>query len=68
MEDPADARFVSLEDMKHWELAPGNAAAFEKAGINFCLTTSDLRSTATFWSALRKPWSMVLQKQKLWMH
>ncbi len=27
VEDPADARFVSLEDMKHWELAPTNPAA-----------------------------------------
>lgn len=54
VEDPVDARFVSLEDMKHWELAPTNAAAFEKAGIPFCLTTSDLRSVATFWPNLRK--------------
>ncbi|HUR67049.1 MAG TPA: hypothetical protein VMZ03_11935, partial [Chitinophagaceae bacterium] len=49
VEDPADARFVSLEDMKHWELAPANAAAFEKAGIPFCLTTADLRSPSVFW-------------------
>ncbi len=35
VEDPNDARFVSLNDMKHWELAPTNAAAFEKAGITF---------------------------------
>ena len=54
VEDPADARFVSLEDMKHWELAPANAAAFEKAGIPFCLTTADLRSSASFWPNLRK--------------
>ncbi|MBS1933196.1 MAG: amidohydrolase, partial [Bacteroidetes bacterium] len=31
VEDPNDARFVSLADMKHWELAPTNPAAFEKA-------------------------------------
>ncbi|MBI5373068.1 MAG: amidohydrolase family protein [Sphingobacteriales bacterium] len=54
VEDPNDAKFVSLQDMKHWELAPINAAAFEKAGIPFCLTTADLRSTSSFWSALRK--------------
>ena len=59
VEDPNDARFVSVNDMKHWELAPTNAAAFEKAGIPFCLTTADLRSVATFWSSLRKRWSMV---------
>lgn len=54
VEDPNDAKFVSLEDMKHWELAPTNAAAFEKAGISFCLTTADLRNVNTFWASLRK--------------
>ena len=53
VEDPADARFVSLSDMKHWELAPTNAAQFEKAAIPFCLTTADLRDVKTFFSALR---------------
>ncbi|HVG11540.1 MAG TPA: amidohydrolase family protein, partial [Flavisolibacter sp.] len=53
VEDPADARFVSVTDMKHWELAPTNAAAFEKAGIPFCLTTADLRDPKTFMTALR---------------
>jgi imidazolonepropionase-like amidohydrolase len=54
VEDPNDARFVSLATMKHWEMAPGNAAAFEKAGINFCLTAADLRDTKQFLSSLRK--------------
>jgi imidazolonepropionase-like amidohydrolase len=53
VEDPNDARFVSLSDMKHWELAPTMPSAFEKAGILFCLTTSDLRDVKTFWTALR---------------
>ncbi|MFN5376830.1 MAG: amidohydrolase family protein, partial [Chitinophagaceae bacterium] len=54
VEDPNDARFVSIADMKHWELAPTNPAALEKAGIPFCLTTADLRSPATFMANLRK--------------
>jgi imidazolonepropionase-like amidohydrolase len=54
VEDPNDARFVALADMKHWEMAPGNAAAFEKAGIPFCLTTSDLRDPKQFMPNLRK--------------
>lgn len=53
VEDPNDARFVSLSDMLHWELAPTMPAAFEKAGIPFCLTTSDLRDVKTFWTNLR---------------
>ena len=54
VEDPNDARFVSVSDMKHWELAPTNPAALEKAGIPFCLTTADLRSPAAFMTNLRK--------------
>lgn len=54
VEDPNDARFVSISDMKHWELAPTNPAALEKAGIPFCLTTADLRSPAAFMTNLRK--------------
>lgn len=53
VEDPGDARFVSLTDLKHWELAPTNPAAFEKAGITFCLTTADLRDPKTFLTAVR---------------
>jgi imidazolonepropionase-like amidohydrolase len=53
VEDPNDARFVSLNDLKHWELAPTNPAAFEKAGIPFALTTADLRDPKTFWANLR---------------
>src|SRR6185503_14255366 len=53
VEDPNDARFVSLNDMKHWELAPTNVGAFEKAGIPFCITTSDLRDVKTFMTNLR---------------
>ncbi len=40
VEDPNDARVVSFTDMKHWEMAPANPAFFEKAGINFALTTA----------------------------
>ncbi len=65
VEDPNDARFVSLNDMKHWELAPTNAAAFEKAGIPFCLTTADLRTVSTFWSSLRKAMEYGLSETKV---
>lgn len=64
VEDPNDARLVSLEDMKHWEMAPSNVAAFEKAGIPFCLTTADLRSTAAFWTSLRKAMEYGLSETK----
>ncbi|MBX3241178.1 MAG: amidohydrolase family protein [Chitinophagaceae bacterium] len=54
VEDPNNAYQVSLNDLKHWELAPGNPAAFEKAGIPFCLTPADLRDIKQFLPNLRK--------------
>ncbi len=54
VEDPNDARLVSLADMKNWELAPTNPAAIEKAGISFCLTAADLRDPKSFLTNLRK--------------
>ena len=54
VEDPNDARLVSLADMKNWELAPTNPATIEKAGIPFCLTAADLRDPKSFLSNLRK--------------
>jgi imidazolonepropionase-like amidohydrolase len=54
VEDPNDARFVSLTDMEEWELAPTNPAAFEKEKINFCLTADELKTPKTFFSNLQK--------------
>jgi len=54
VEDPNDARFVSLADMKHWELAPTNPAAFEKAGVNFSITSTDMKDSKQFLANLRK--------------
>ena len=65
VEDPNDARFVSVSDMKHWEMAPTDAASFEKAGIPFCLTTSDLRNVGLFWANLRKAMDYGLSESKV---
>jgi imidazolonepropionase-like amidohydrolase len=64
VEDPNDARFVSLADMKHWELAPGNPAAFERAGIPFCLSTADLKDVKQFTANLRKAFEYGLTEGK----
>ncbi|MDQ2751595.1 MAG: amidohydrolase family protein, partial [Bacteroidota bacterium] len=53
VEDPTDARFVSVTDLKHWELAPTNPAAMEKAGIAFCLTAADLKDVKQFLTNVR---------------
>ncbi len=54
VEDPNDARFVALSDMKNWELAPTNIGMFEKNNINFALTTFGLKDVASFMVNLRK--------------
>jgi imidazolonepropionase-like amidohydrolase len=64
VEDPGDARFVSLTDMKHWEMAPTNPGAFEKAGLTFCLTAADLRDTKQFLTNLRKAFDYGLTENK----
>jgi imidazolonepropionase-like amidohydrolase len=64
VEDPNDARMVSLAEMKHWELAPTNLAAFEKAGIPFCITAADLRDPKMFLPNLRKAMDVGLSEKK----
>lgn len=54
VEDPTDARFVSLASMKQWEMAPLNPGAFEKSSINFALTSFGLKEPSSFLSNLRK--------------
>lgn len=54
VEDPYKANWVSLEEMKNWELAPTNCAALAKAGIDFSITTADLEKKDDFLSNLRK--------------
>ena len=54
VEDPYKALWVSLEEMKHWELAPTNPGALAKAGIEFALTPSDLEKKDDFLPNLRK--------------
>ncbi len=54
VDDPAEMRFVGIDQLKTWELAPTNPGAFEKAGIPFCLTTDELGSASEFLPNLRK--------------
>ena len=52
--DPYDAMNVPLHDLKHWEMAPGNPARLEAAGIAFALTTNGLKEKSKFLEQLRK--------------
>ncbi len=52
LSDPWNTELVSLEEMKHWELAPGNPAAMDAAQIEFALTSRGAEKT--FWDNMRK--------------
>lgn len=64
VEDPTDMRFVNVADLKHWELAPTNPVAFEKANIPFAFTLHGLKETASFLPNIRKAIQMGLSEQK----
>lgn len=52
--DPFAADLITLGQLRHWERAPGNLAAVEKAGIPFVLTTNGQKKMSDFPGALRK--------------
>ncbi|MCX6331278.1 MAG: amidohydrolase family protein [Bacteroidetes bacterium] len=64
VEDPTDARFVSLADMKHWELAPTNLSAFEKANIVFSITSGDMKDSKQFLANVKKAIQYGLSESK----
>jgi imidazolonepropionase-like amidohydrolase len=64
VDDPNELRFVGLDDMKHWELAPTNLSAFEKANISFCITAADLTNVGEFMANLRKAIEYGLSESK----
>ncbi|MFM9006965.1 MAG: amidohydrolase family protein, partial [Bacteroidota bacterium] len=53
--DPFDALNITLSDMKHWEVAPANAAilAMQKSAV-FAFTSDGLKERKELLSALRK--------------
>jgi len=53
VEDPAEARNVTLAQMKDWEMAPTNPSALEKAGIKFSITSYGMESMKDFWTNIR---------------
>ena len=54
VDDVYDAARVPLEDLKHWEMAPANAALLAKAGVTFALSASDLKDKKKFLPNLKK--------------
>ncbi len=64
VQEPTDARYVSLADLKHWEMAPSNPGAFEKANIHFALTAYGLKDIKTFFVNLRRAIRLGLSEQR----
>ncbi len=54
VEDYYDAQNITLAELKHWELAPANAAQLYKNGIQFCFTLDGLKEKSTFLANLKK--------------
>jgi len=62
--NPYLANYISLEDMREWNQAPGNPKALADNGVRFSFTTHDLKSPAKFKSKLLKALSYGLDKTK----
>lgn len=61
--DPYSARFVSLEDMRAWNQAPGNPKALADKNIPFALTTHKLDKVGDFNKKLSKALEYGLSKE-----
>jgi len=55
---------ISLREMKHWDMAPENPAHLERSGINFAITTTDLKEKKSFLQNLRLAVKRGLSKEK----
>ncbi len=52
--NPFDAQYVTLSQLKHWELAPTNLMQLAKDSIAFAITSSKLKKGESFLNNLRK--------------
>lgn len=64
MADPYAARFVSLQDLKRWELAPYNPYFLYRSGIQFAITSDGLKKKSDFLKNVRKAVKHGLPKEE----
>lgn len=62
--DPYVSRLVSLDEMKHWEMAASNCAMLSAQKISFAITSHGLGERAQFWKNLRKAVKRGLSEQE----
>ena len=63
VENPYYAQYITLADMREWNQAPSNPAALDKKGIDFALTTHQLKNTKEFKTNILKSIQYGLNKQ-----
>ncbi len=61
--DPYDALNISLEELKHWEMAPANPYLLNNAGVTIAFTSSGMKDPTEFPEQLRKVVNYGLPKQ-----
>ena len=64
VEDPLYAKVVSLKLMKHWEMAPYNAAFLEDEQVPFALSSHSLKDVNLFLNNVRKAVEKGLSEEK----
>lgn len=64
VKDPFAAAGIGLSELKHWELAPSNAAMISRAGIEFSITSDGLAKTDDFLANIRKAVAQGLDKKE----
>ena len=62
--NPYQAQYISLKDMRHWNLAPTNPKVLADNGIEFSITLHDLKSPKELKSKLMKAITYGLSKTK----
>ncbi len=61
--DPYVARQIPLSDLKHWEMAPSNPHVMKTEGVDFCFTSSGLKTSDQFWKNLNMTMQRGLSKK-----
>jgi len=64
VENPFQADYVSLKDMRYWNQAPSNPSALAKSGIQFSFTTHHLKSLGDLNKNIQKAIEYGLDKTK----
>lgn len=65
VENPYDALNVSLEQLKHWELAPYNPYILHENNVPFSITSTGIDKSNLFFKNLRKVYQSGLSKAEI---